>query len=332
VRLPWGKLENIYNLFLDKLDFITLGCLSFEERCCVVPEWLSKSSKGLELIQIKDPTDAFPDYSHEIGVKTELNRINLLASKVHFTEHSADLLANEDRLLNYLKICTEKYPSVTSVVLDITSLPKRYFCFLVKRMLIQNDLRNIIVTYTEPGSAGYTSQHLAEDPMTCDHLPGFAAPLPPTDTTIVVSVGFESLSIKPLLEVYSGEKKKTKMLLAYPPNGINTRRQWNTLRRMVSDTQEIRGNLEVIAGWDSEQVYKTLEQWRQDSDGLALAPFGSKPHSLGMALFALKYDCGLYYTQPKSYNPGYTTGRGETWAYVVKWDGIPCYERHTKKP
>lgn len=332
MRLPWGKLDYIYNLFLNNQDFIIVGCLSFEERCSVVPEYLFKYSRAIELIEIKDPQDAFPDYSHEIGIKTEINRKTLHSLGVPFHEHFADLLATEDHLLNLLKICTEKVPPVTSVVLDITSLPKRFFCFLLKRMLIQTGVKNLIVTYTEPGTGGYTPQHLAEDPMTCDHLPGFAAPLPTKDTTIVVSVGFESLSIKPLLEVYSGEKKKTKLLLSFPPNGTNLRRQWNMLRQMVSDAQEIRGHLEVISAWDSEQVYKTLKQWKQDSDGLALAPFGSKPHSLGMALFGLRYDCGLYYTQPKSYNPEYTSGRGNTWAYVVKWDGISCFSRPSIKP
>ncbi len=93
----------------------------------------------------------------------------------------------------------------------------------------------------------------------------------------------------------------------------------------------IQNNLEVIAVWDTEQVYKTLERWDQNADGVTLAPFGPKPHSLGMALFAIKHDCGLYNTQPKSYNPDYSRGRGEVWAYVVKWDGIPCYERRIRR-
>jgi hypothetical protein len=91
-----------------------------------------------------------------------------------------------------------------------------------------------------------------------------------------------------------------------------------------------RDNLEVISAWDTEQVYRTLELWEQDTEGLALAPFGPKPHSLGMALFAIRHDSGLYYTQPKSYNPNYSKGQGDSWAYVVKWDGVPCFDRSVK--
>ena len=41
---------------------------------------------------------------------------------------------------------------------------------------------------------------------------------------------------------------------------------------------------------------------------LVIAPFGVKTHTLGMALFAIEHNCGMYYTQPKSYNPAYTEG------------------------
>jgi hypothetical protein len=46
-----------------------------------------------------------------------------------------------------------------------------------------------------------------------------------------------------------------------------------------------------------------------------------------MTLFAIENDIGIYYTQPKSYNPRYTTGAGKSWAYVVKWQGIAAFNR-----
>jgi hypothetical protein len=78
-------------------------------------------------------------------------------------------------------------------------------------------------------------------------------------------------------------------------------------------------------------VFLTLDKIAKDSSGLMLAPFGPKPHSLGMILFALKHDRALIYSQPKSYNPDFSQGIGETWAYVVKWDGVPCYQRFIHK-
>jgi hypothetical protein len=85
--------------------------------------------------------------------------------------------------------------------------------------------------------------------------------------------------------------------------------------------------VEVVAAWDAEQIYRTLVRWGGSARGLTLAPFGPKPHTLGMALYALKHGAGMYYAQPQAYNPDYCQGTGETWAYVVKWDGVMAYDR-----
>lgn len=332
MRLPWGELRDIYSTFLHDTDFVVMGCLSFEERCCTVPQELQTDRcQAVELIEVLDPPDAYPDYSAEIKVRTDQYRQLLNGRNILFHSVVSELLIGEDQLIDIINGFTNRVPSVPTIVLDITSLPKRYFCFFVKRLLLQESFRNVIVTYTQPALGGYTSSHLAEDPMTYEHLPGYGSPLPPSGATMIVSVGFESLGIKPLLEIYSSERKQTRIIMAFPPNGENIKRQWSTLKQMVTDPQEIRGNIEIIAGWDAEQVYNTLEQWRYDTDGLTLAPFGPKPHSLGMTLFAIKFDSGLYYTQPKSYNPSYSTGQGTTWAYVVKWDGIACFDRSVRR-
>ncbi len=330
MRLPWGDLTEICTTFLRGRDYTILGCLSYEERCCAVPERLlsfSKNCQAIELLEIVDPPDAIPDHSIKARRRVAQNKKKLNNAGIDFQSEKKELIAFEDQLLEILDNCKGLHLSST-LILDITSLPKRYFCFFLKRILIPDLPPNVIVTYTQSGPNGYTYENLAGDPMDGDHLPGFAPVLSPEGDTFVVAVGFESLSIRSLLKIYQDSKKRTKIILPFPPNRESTRRVWNTLREIVGNAENIeRERLKVIAAWDAEQVYNTLNHWNQDADGLTLAPFGPKPHSLGMALFAIKHDAGLYYTQPKSYNPEYSKGIGDTWAYVVKWDGIPCYER-----
>ncbi len=330
MRLPWGLIKDIGPAFLAGGEFSIIGCLSFEDRCRAVPTSLSSGAYNcgsVSLLEIVDPPDAFPDYSEESRRKIDINRKVLKESGVPFESERVDLLASEDQMLDVIGKLRARLRS-TILILDITSLPKRYFCFFLKRFLLLPSVRNLVVTYTQPGYNGYTQEHLAEDPMTCDHLPGYAAPLPPKGDTLVVSVGFESLSLNSLLEIYRGQRR-SKLLLSFPPNGTAARRQWNTIRNIVSGRVEdvLRNNVEAVAAWDAEEVYKTLERWNGDADGLTLAPFGPKPHSLGMALFAMKYDFGMYYTQPKAYHPAYSGGIGSTWIYVVKWDDIICFNR-----
>jgi hypothetical protein len=277
------------------------------------------------LAEIVDPPDAFPDYSGPAAAKIGNNRQRLHESNITFSSYRYNLLASEDELIELLAKATADVTAAT-VVLDITSLPKRYFCFLLKRLLLRTEFRNVVVTITSAGPAGYTTGRLAEDPMTCDHLPGFA-PRPPEDAMLVISVGFEQLNLRSLVEIYNDKRIGSKLLVPFPPNGEAIRRTWSTIRQIASDAQEIRGSIEVIASWDAEQVYRTLNSWNTEIGTLTLAPFGAKAHSLGMTLFSIKHDAGLFYTQPKSYHPDYCQGIGESWGYIAKWDGVACYDR-----
>ncbi len=336
MRLPWGSLEDVTHLFLSDLDFMVVGCLSVEERCCFVPSKLSvlKNCRTTQLLKIDDPPDAFPNFSDEIKQNIRRNKRRLGRSKTLYEMKSASLLSDEDSLLDILDEW-ENYTEISTVVLDITSFPKRFFCFFLKRLIRANNISNIIVSYTQASPNGYTDDYLAQDSMSCDHLPGYAAPLSSQDSTIIISIGFEHLGLRPLLEMYKDKKKETKIILPFPPNGRAIKRTWSTLRKITvydEDQKITRDNLEVVAVWDTEQVYQIIESWGQSVEDLILAPFGPKPHSLGMTLYAIENDLGMYYTQPKSYDPNYSQGCGESWAYVVKWEGIPCYSRQVQRP
>ncbi len=327
--LPAARITRIVETFLPGVSFAVLGCLSPEERCVTVPTLLATKDCGqFRLIEVIDPLDAFPDHSGEAKRKIEAHRQRLEQSGVKFGLSQMNLLASEDALIDILALFEEE-TSVSTAVLDITSLPKRYFCFFLKRMLLSPKWQNVVLTYTGAGIGGYPPGHIAEDPMICDHLPGYAARLSPEIGALVITVGFESLGVRSLIETYGEKRRKMKLIMSFPPNGEFARRQWRTLREMLlGDVEAVNlENLRVMPSWDAEDVYLTLERWLEEVGTLSLAPFGAKPHTLGMALFAIKHDCGLFYSQPKSYNPNYSTGQGDSWAYVVKWQGICCFNR-----
>jgi hypothetical protein len=334
MRLPWGRLDNINDTYISGINFSVLGCLSFEERCCIVPEKLfSDHCKRISLLEVRDPADGFPDYSSDAREKIEANRERLKTRRISFESQATSLLATEDQLIDLLQGC-KLGGECSTLIFDISSMPKRYFCFLLKRMLIMDAIKNLIVTYTSVKPEGYTPGHLAEDPMSCDQLPGFYAPLFQKGDTLVLSVGFESLNLRSIIESYQYKRGNTKIILPFPPNGYLLKRIWNTVMQLTSgNPNDIdKSNVEIIAAWDTELVYRTLERWKTDSNNFTLAPYGPKPHSLAMALFATKFDCGLIYTQPKAYNSEYCRGYRETWAYVLKWGGVPCFDYPSKIP
>ena len=54
--------------------------------------------------------------------------------------------------------------------------PEQIFLFILKQLIRNHSVRNIVVTYTTAGVGGYTAGHLSHDsiPRCSDDLPGFA--------------------------------------------------------------------------------------------------------------------------------------------------------------
>ncbi len=325
--LPSGQFPLFADLVRGK-KCVLIGALSFEERCCSLPTTVGSGNaqNKIVLFKIKDPVDGFPNYSHEIERRIETNRDLLNSRRIEFDEIPTDLLVSEDDLSDMLQIF--KSNRSTLYILDVTSLPKRYFCYFLKHLIRREWCQDLLVTYTMVGPEGYSAQHLTASPMTCAPLPGFSSAWQIGGDTLVISLGFESLNVRSILDVYP-KQRGPKILMSFPCSTAVIRRQWNMLRQIFSKGQIslLKEDIKSVATWDAEEVFITLKYWEKECDSLALAPFGTKPHSLGLALYAIQSGSGMYYTQPKSYNPDYSKGTGESWGYLVKYEGIPCFDR-----
>ncbi len=334
IRLPWGRLDKLATTFLNGKSFVILGCLSSEDRCRAVPSLLSRrtdsKNEGALLLQVVDPPDKCPDYTQQNRAKTALNEEALKKQNITFDKKETNLLSDETELQKLITDFCENYDAET-VILDISTFPKRYYSLFLKRLITNHQTKNIIVSYSQPAFGGYPSSdvHLAEDIQQPSYLPGFVPKLEEEEYTLVISLGFEKFNMDSLLEKYS-DNNRVKFLLNFPPNGEYFRRQWKILRELMGSWDAMR-HLEVVPALDVEQLYLTLDKLSKDSNGLMFAPFGPKTHSLGMVLFAIRHDCGLIYSQPQSYSPEYSRGIGDSWGYVVRWDGIPCYQRNISK-
>lgn len=332
MRLPSGSAETLLReVQKEGLTFSYLGCVSFEDRCRgflerhLLPE---RSAFGpAKMITVREVDDAFPDYRATLRRKRAQHSKAILRSGSIECDLSIDLLASEDELLDLADHL--KATLGASVIVDISCFPRRVFCFLLKQILLDSRFENVLVAYTGAGPQGYASGHLAEDPLPCDYLPGFAGNPLATADTIALACGFESLGLGSFIDLSREGVRHIRIAMAFPPNGSNTRRQWNTVRQLVQGRSMLLDGSDIVAlgAWDAEEMYITLVRWASDSDGVALAPFGTKPHSLGMLLFALAVDAPMYYCQPRSYNPDYTRGTGESRLYLPKWQGVVCWER-----
>jgi hypothetical protein len=330
VNLPSRAFSDSNISELEDRSFVTVGCVSFEQRCTAVPLrfWSAYGERaGIHLFELEDPPDGVPDYGEERKQKVEQNGQALRDAGVKWTPITGKVLDAEDALLRHVESFVGA--GLATVVLDITSLPKRYFCFFLRRLITMSQISDVVVTYTDAGAEGYTKRHLAEDVMTPESFPGFGGKFTQEDN-LVVSVGFEPLGLRSLILLHYRETvRNLRIVLPFPAPIETVRRQWNTLREIMEDDPANlrRNNVAVIGAWDAEYVYRTLVSWMKDGNAMSLAPFGPKPHTLGMALFAIEHDASLWYTQPKVYHPDYSRGVGQSRWYIVKWRGVPCFAR-----
>ena len=323
---PWGPLAWLVSKDPTlSQNVLCLGALSFEERSVAVPVIANQiANSKIRLLRIDDPPSK---HSPAIQATLVLRRDALAAHNVTYTEVGADLLATDQEIADAFYATVAESPRrPVSFWLDISSMPKRYFFLVLKLALANSDIETVLVTYSQPAPGGYVDAHLAEDPDDLRPLPGYTSIVEPS--TLVVAVGFESLGLPQFLNEYRDRRRRIVVFIPFPPGQPYAQRIWQTVQHLGLSTQ----------GPDSRRVatldaFETVRQLgavlaveqanfsHPESVSVALAPYGPKPVSLGMCLFAIERDAAVFYTQPKCYHPAYTSGTGESWAYLVKFCG-----------
>lgn len=232
----------------------------------------------------------------------------------------------------------ESYLSADSgrnILVDISSMPKRLFFFLIKRLLTST-FENVIVTYAEPER--YSEEPLAENPQLWAALPGFAGPRRvPTDRSLIIALGYEPLGLPDL--VLSGEfaSARVALLFPFPSSPERVAKNWKFARDLFPNIDRSAVQIKRVDGINVPEVFDAIGGLTDFGDRFAmLAPFGPKPISLAMALYASKTHsaaehCSVSYTQPTVYNPDYSSGvkmqAGTPLinAYAIRIGGVNLY-------
>src|SRR5581483_11813694 len=140
---PWGT----HAWLMPKIgprEWTTIACASFEDRCVGSAEIVGREGfNRFHAFRVSDPPNRF---SAELQVQTDKN-VAAMESALGGTPvvHALDLMTQPADIESVLKTIDAR-----SIFLDITSLPKRYFLFVVKRLLARKELSDLVVCYTRP--------------------------------------------------------------------------------------------------------------------------------------------------------------------------------------
>jgi len=270
------------------------------------------------------------DFKYSESTKSILE--DRLKEVSNIAENGASNIVEDHELLethNEILCPVEDYISgKQDVILDVSSMPKRFFFPILKILFNSDHIRNLIVTYTVPKS--YKTGGLSENFTHWAHLPLFSGggdDYGKEPETLVIGVGFGTMGIPQALSP-DGHGIPIKLLLPFPAPLSSVRRAWEFVRNIEKGRSKEGENLEVIrveAKNPSDTFDSLCTLSNQGKREIELAPFGPKTVSVAMCIYATLTESEVFYTQPKRYAPDYSTGVSEVFAYAIKLNGHRFY-------
>ena len=318
---PWGSLNWVLR-HIPTCKWSLLGCLSTGERSLAAWQVLrdAGSLDHVRLLRIANKpsrydaavrqreNDRIEEFKREGGDERVIEQHNLL-------EPPFTIVGVIDSFLQ---------TAGTNVVLDVSTLPKRFFFPLLKMLLRSIVVRNLIVTYTSP--LEYTRGNLAENFDQWDHIPLFSGSYANArPEMMVVNVGFEAFGLQEQVD-QSGGGLPIKLLFPFPAPPQAFLRSWELVQRLQrhrsSDTFRLYRTDAKDVGDAFDRIVSLTDQGRHRA---LLAPFGPKPISVAMCIFATLTESQVFYSQPTVYHPQYSSGVDSVWAHVLRLDGQDYY-------
>lgn len=325
---PWGLLHWVLGK-CPPCNWSLIGCLSPEERSLSV--WaqlrLINRLQHTRLALIEDHESRF---TTSIKAKVEERKAEFASKGGNFERdcRTYKLLARHADIVGFVDEAVRDFSA--SVVIDISAMPKRYFFPAVRRLLQKRNIENLLVTYTRP--AFYTTDNLAENFEPLQNLPLFPERYPESPPkVIVVGVGYSVMGLPAHIEHY-GHDVSVKLVFPFPPGPPSFKRNWEVTMALVKGVK--RNLLEIIpiSGHDVADVFDHIMSWTdRGQKPAAFAPYGPKPMSLAMCIFASLSDAPVQYTQPTVYNAEYSTGistvddKPEIYTYCLRLNGKDFY-------
>ena len=193
----------------------------------------------------------------------------------------------------------------SSILLDVSTLPKRVFFFLLKQIRRKKTVRDIVVCYAQ--AEGYREGRFVLNVQPPAALPGFGSlSSEKKDSVVIVSVGYSAFDLRAILQ--QTDSPNVYFLMPFPPASPSFRRTWRYLK-ILNDAVELTNPvIERFHALDVFAVYDWLMGHIDTGKSTTMLPLGPKPHSVAMALAQSEYaTCSeVVYPQPQGYHPDYS--------------------------
>jgi hypothetical protein len=355
---PFGPLKWLLNRLHEVKQWSVIGCFSAEDRCNAAPLAVSALSRDpdVRMLDIRIERHLTNQVVRDFMKKKEelkATAIRQLAGRLKSIENFC--LTDEDsRIINLAsEICSQVRPDV---ILDVSTMPKR-FLFPLLTVLSECEapvFRNLIVANATPQRYG---EQISGGWQDWKPLPMYTGdPFEsPTESRLIVGVGYQLLSIQQILERTNTASQKVSLLLPFPSLHPGLIANWKFIEHIVAQRDDgvpergrERTTIERVPISDISLAFDRLLRLTEKgkAKSVILAPYGPKSLSVAMCLLGiarrklgyddaeerLRYPTEIGYTQPMWYHPDYTTGirqigdDPEITGFCVRLNGRDLYQ------
>lgn len=323
---PFGNIEWVLSCSSEK-RWALFGSINSESRSLEAPRLLSELGilDSTRILKILWPVSPHSDVGEKL---TEKN----IGELKDFSDQP--LILERDLLAPITHFHSDAHNfGLDSVILDITSMPKRFFFFYLKSLLNDGNVKNLIITYC---AGRYKKGPLSGNSEDWDVLPSFRGGDREDEelarSRLIVNVGFMPGGLQEHLRSDDAEQDLF-LILPIPARASTSRRVWDSAMKVGRDWN---GNPSAVhfrrnPPNDMSGAFDLIKT-TASGGAISLAPFGPKPISAAMCLFATLSNSPVYYAQPKWYEPDYTKsaqvddqGCVDITAYWIKHDGESLY-------
>lgn len=336
--------EDIFsaNFFVDGTIF--LGCISFEDRCKTAAQRISAiltETIPIKFFEIEDDECTYPVWKEECKSKIKKNWVELkiILSKKGITLNDwPDTYKMSSRPEEILKLKfdirafkKENSPAGGKIkcVFDLSCIPS-YFAYQLLKDLVEDDsIDDLIVLYTKPRKYPPKNEVLKTSPFDKtkpDFLPSFnISNIRKGKVKWIVGLGFDYDSIKNAQRIKESNLNidKTHLIIPFPPYKPEyLYRALNENKDLLDRNQDF---LYVPAD-NPFRAFHVITGIAKNSEEFILSSFGPKPIGLGFCMAAIKLNIPILHVQATNYNPNYSTGEGSTLVYWVKYGGKPWWD------
>ena len=297
--------------FVESIDVLLFGN-SNELRAERIPSLLNSKFRGR---------------AFSVNYDVELEKYTIEEVEAFVSKRNEDLQKiGKDLISTFLKDLREIGLDNKAVLVDITSLKHPIVFYLVSILKKSFRPSHLYFCYTEP--EGYDKKYenefdvkfdLTEKFHQVNALPGFLRlPQHNKEKLLVAVLGFEGARFSKAFAEINPAKRKTYAIVGFPSFHPNW--QYYVYSKNQSTISQSRAHelIERTTANEPFGIYNILSEIKRNNKNneITIAPLGTKPHSLGVSMFAVdNEDIQLYYDFPSHGKKIRTEGIGKSLLY-----------------